>query len=164
MPSPPPWTTLGSPHCNSADRGHDSPPVTTPSHRCAQSGSKLWVEAPREARKPTPESSESGPDLRKLGGAAGNRTPDLFDANEARYQLRYSPEPGSLREQSKEYQRGTGAPDTSTSSLGSRRSGRPERLSHQHRDLGRDVFLGGDGDLTAVTVSDQLLTGRAVGQ
>lgn len=25
------------------------------------------------------------------GGAAGNRTPDLFDANEARYQLRYSP-------------------------------------------------------------------------
>ena len=27
-----------------------------------------------------------------LGGAAGSRTPDLFDANEARYQLRYSPE------------------------------------------------------------------------
>src|SRR5437764_12164539 len=26
------------------------------------------------------------------GGAAGSRTPDLFDANEARYQLRYSPE------------------------------------------------------------------------
>src|SRR4051794_29218507 len=26
-----------------------------------------------------------------LGGAAGSRTPDLFDANEARYQLRYSP-------------------------------------------------------------------------
>jgi hypothetical protein len=25
------------------------------------------------------------------GGAAGSRTPDLFDANEARYQLRYSP-------------------------------------------------------------------------
>ena len=32
-----------------------------------------------------------GSDLRKCGGAAGNRTPDLFDANEARYQLRYSP-------------------------------------------------------------------------
>src|SRR5437763_12248411 len=31
-------------------------------------------------------------DLRFLGGAAGSRTPDLFDANEARYQLRYSPE------------------------------------------------------------------------
>ena len=30
-------------------------------------------------------------DLRKHGGAAGNRTLDLFDANEARYQLRYSP-------------------------------------------------------------------------
>ena len=30
-------------------------------------------------------------DLGKWGGAAGNRTPDLFDANEARYQLRYSP-------------------------------------------------------------------------
>src|SRR5690606_16318390 len=25
------------------------------------------------------------------GGAEGNRTPDLFDANEARYQLRHSP-------------------------------------------------------------------------
>lgn len=25
------------------------------------------------------------------GGAEGNRTPDLLDANEARYQLRYSP-------------------------------------------------------------------------
>src|SRR3954466_11717828 len=30
--------------------------------------------------------------VRVLGGAAGSRTPDLFDANEARYQLRYSPE------------------------------------------------------------------------
>jgi hypothetical protein len=29
---------------------------------------------------------------RVCGGAEGNRTPDLFDANEARYQLRYSPE------------------------------------------------------------------------
>lgn len=29
-----------------------------------------------------------GPPMR---GAAGNRTPDLLDANEARYQLRYSP-------------------------------------------------------------------------
>src|SRR4029079_14325066 len=28
---------------------------------------------------------------RVRGGAEGNRTPDLFDANEARYQLRYSP-------------------------------------------------------------------------
>ncbi len=26
-----------------------------------------------------------------LGGAKGNRTPDLLDANETRYQLRYSP-------------------------------------------------------------------------
>ena len=25
------------------------------------------------------------------GGAEGNRTPDLLDANETRYQLRYSP-------------------------------------------------------------------------
>jgi hypothetical protein len=34
---------------------------------------------------------ETGSELHKRGGAAGNRTPDLFDANEARYQLRYSP-------------------------------------------------------------------------
>lgn len=26
-----------------------------------------------------------------MGGAKGNRTPDLLDANETRYQLRYSP-------------------------------------------------------------------------
>ncbi len=31
------------------------------------------------------------PDLLKLCGAKGNRTPDLLDANETRYQLRYSP-------------------------------------------------------------------------
>lgn len=31
------------------------------------------------------------PDLLKSGGAKGNRTPDLLDANETRYQLRYSP-------------------------------------------------------------------------
>jgi hypothetical protein len=31
------------------------------------------------------------PDLFKLCGAKGNRTPDLLDANETRYQLRYSP-------------------------------------------------------------------------
>ena len=31
------------------------------------------------------------PELPKLGGAKGNRTPDLLDANETRYQLRYSP-------------------------------------------------------------------------
>jgi hypothetical protein len=29
--------------------------------------------------------------LFKLCGAKGNRTPDLLDANETRYQLRYSP-------------------------------------------------------------------------
>jgi hypothetical protein len=31
------------------------------------------------------------PELLKLCGAKGNRTPDLLDANETRYQLRYSP-------------------------------------------------------------------------
>ena len=31
------------------------------------------------------------PDLRKSGGARENRTPDLLDANESRYQLRHSP-------------------------------------------------------------------------
>jgi hypothetical protein len=31
------------------------------------------------------------PDLLKLCGAKGNRTPDLLDANESRYQLRHSP-------------------------------------------------------------------------
>ena len=31
------------------------------------------------------------PDLLKLCGAMGNRTPDLLDANESRYQLRHSP-------------------------------------------------------------------------
>src|SRR5437588_9138665 len=38
----------------------------------------------------------AGPDLlfKDRGGAAGSRTPDLFDANEARYQLRYSPRCG----------------------------------------------------------------------
>ena len=30
-------------------------------------------------------------DLLKLCGAKGNRTPDLLDANESRYQLRHSP-------------------------------------------------------------------------
>ena len=30
-------------------------------------------------------------DLHILCGAKGNRTPDLLDANETRYQLRYSP-------------------------------------------------------------------------
>ena len=30
-------------------------------------------------------------DLLKSGGAKGNRTPDLLDANESRYQLRHSP-------------------------------------------------------------------------
>ena len=30
-------------------------------------------------------------ELLKLCGAKGNRTPDLLDANETRYQLRYSP-------------------------------------------------------------------------
>jgi hypothetical protein len=29
-------------------------------------------------------------------GAEGNRTPDLLDANETRYQLRYSPRPAGL--------------------------------------------------------------------
>ncbi len=29
--------------------------------------------------------------IRTYGGAEGNRTPDLLDANETRYQLRYSP-------------------------------------------------------------------------
>ena len=48
-----------------------------------------------------PMITDSASDLRKRGGAAGNRTPDLFDANEARYQLRYSPMAyGSLREPS----------------------------------------------------------------
>ena len=31
------------------------------------------------------------------GGAEGNRTPDLLDANETRYQLRYSPADLQLR-------------------------------------------------------------------
>jgi hypothetical protein len=31
------------------------------------------------------------PDLPKLCGAKGIRTPDLLDANESRYQLRHSP-------------------------------------------------------------------------
>ncbi len=30
-----------------------------------------------------------------VGGAEGNRTPDLLDANESRYQLRHSPKCGS---------------------------------------------------------------------
>lgn len=30
-------------------------------------------------------------ELPKLSGAKGNRTPDLLDANESRYQLRHSP-------------------------------------------------------------------------
>jgi hypothetical protein len=34
---------------------------------------------------------EACPDPLKLCGAKGNRTPDLLDANETRYQLRYSP-------------------------------------------------------------------------
>jgi hypothetical protein len=31
-----------------------------------------------------------------LGGAEGNRTPDLLDANESRYQLRHSPISGTV--------------------------------------------------------------------
>ena len=34
---------------------------------------------------------EIRPDLPKLCGAKGIRTPDLLDANESRYQLRHSP-------------------------------------------------------------------------
>jgi hypothetical protein len=44
-----------------------------------------WAVAVRRARHPGPA------DLIKLCGAKGNRTPDLLDANETRYQLRYSP-------------------------------------------------------------------------
>src|SRR6478609_10652415 len=35
--------------------------------------------------------TDNGPDLVKLCGAKGIRTPDLLDANESRYQLRHSP-------------------------------------------------------------------------
>ena len=42
--------------------------------------------------------------IRDFGGAEGNRTPDLFDANEARYQLRYSPK----RDKDSRPERGTG--------------------------------------------------------
>jgi hypothetical protein len=38
-----------------------------------------------------PQAGWTGPELLKLCGAKGNRTPDLLDANETRYQLRYSP-------------------------------------------------------------------------
>ena len=34
---------------------------------------------------------ESGANIQDKSGAKGNRTPDLLDANETRYQLRYSP-------------------------------------------------------------------------
>ena len=38
-----------------------------------------------------PEMADQLPDLPFESGAKGNRTPDLLDANETRYQLRYSP-------------------------------------------------------------------------
>ena len=37
------------------------------------------------------EMADQLPDLPFESGAKGNRTPDLLDANETRYQLRYSP-------------------------------------------------------------------------
>ena len=61
---------------------------------------------------------ESGSERLKRGGAAGNRTLDLFDANEARYQLRYSPGRGSLREPPKEYQSPGRLRDTSGTGAG----------------------------------------------
>ena len=47
---------------------------------------KLHTLPRRSAR---PDLTES--DQLNLCGAKGNRTPDLLDANETRYQLRYSP-------------------------------------------------------------------------
>src|SRR5690625_3484429 len=43
-----------------------------------------------ESKNPT-----TTPYLHNLCGATGNRTPDLLDANESRYQLRHSPVTGS---------------------------------------------------------------------
>ncbi len=43
-------------------------------------------------RGPETRSEDRWIRLLSWGGAEGNRTPDLLDANETRYQLRYSPE------------------------------------------------------------------------
>ena len=48
-------------------------------------------EFPWESPRTRSGVSRTDPDLLKSGGAKGNRTPDLLDANETRYQLRYSP-------------------------------------------------------------------------
>src|ERR1700694_2079421 len=53
----------------------------------------------KEARRPNQNNTTVGldrplsfrNDLRLYSGAKGNRTPDLLDANESRYQLRHSP-------------------------------------------------------------------------
>lgn len=50
---------------------------------CPTAGSEI---VRKEVRKPK-SPAEAG----LSGGAKGNRTPDLLDANETRYQLRYSP-------------------------------------------------------------------------
>jgi hypothetical protein len=46
---------------------------------------------PRTIEKRRSTFLKSGSDLLECGGAEGNRTPDLFHAMEALYQLSYSP-------------------------------------------------------------------------
>ena len=51
----------------------------------------IGVDADASADGGTSLAGRICPELLKLCGAKGNRTPDLLDANETRYQLRYSP-------------------------------------------------------------------------
>jgi hypothetical protein len=49
------------------------------------------ISEPSAKREKAPPSDGANFNSFALSGAEGNRTPDLLDANETRYQLRYSP-------------------------------------------------------------------------
>src|SRR3954447_16280234 len=62
--------------------------------RMGERPSTAFCERPSESSDASRAIARAASDELRVasGGAAGSRTPDLFDANEARYQLRYSPE------------------------------------------------------------------------
>src|SRR3954447_24507047 len=62
--------------------------------RMGERPSTAFCERPSESSDASRAIARAASDKLRVasGGAAGSRTPDLFDANEARYQLRYSPE------------------------------------------------------------------------
>ena len=124
----------------------------------AQRVGVVWVREVQSRRG----DCEIGHDLRKRGGAEGNRTPDLFDANEARYQLRYSPMgrlPGPCDKFSSRpdpARRVRWHPGPAHRARRTRRSGRREQLAGEHRHSVGQSHLGRHRHLVAPAVGGQL--------